>query len=86
MRRSPPRCASFRLAQSGSGAEQQQAMQRLTGSYHYPPARPEFLVLVLGSPMTEKARQNGVSSRHWFKEAMIQARSKPLYPVSEEEI
>ena len=49
MRRSPPRCASFRLAQSGSGAEPAASftMQRLTGCFHYPPTRPEFQNLYL---------------------------------------
>jgi hypothetical protein len=58
MRRSPPRCASLRLAQSGFGAEPATSfrMQRLTGCFHYPATGPEFLVLVLGSSMTEKAR------------------------------
>ena len=46
MRRSPPRCASFRLAQFGFGAEPASSftMQRLTDCFHYSPVRPEFLV------------------------------------------
>ncbi len=60
MRRSPPRCASFRLAQSGFGAEPA-SMQRLTDCFHYSPVRPEFLVSYWEKFRPELAPRNGVS-------------------------
>ena len=74
MRRSPPRCASFRLAQSGFGAEPVRSNSTSCFDSY------------LHTLCCETAPETSLAHELASSNNLNPARAKPAYPISEEEV